>query len=193
MPGLPVLEAVPTERGSRDPALGDPDKGPRASPDRPLAVRAVLALVQDHRLPPDHVGEDGALARGAAPALRLFPGLVAADLGLGGIRPALVAPAAAGSRAVARLPAHAIARGSGLLEHVVEQVAHVVGDGLHDGEHLLEHVAHEVGGGYAQVFGEAPDVVGELLGDACVQDALLAAMALGAPLAPWWYPGPRQT
>jgi hypothetical protein len=61
-----------------------------------------------------------------------------------------------------------------LVEYLLEQATHVLGDALHHGEDLLEHVSHQIRGGDLQIVCELPDVVGQLLGDSRVENALLA-------------------
>jgi len=107
-------------------------------------------VIEDQRLPSDHVGEAGRLRISLLGALA-FPssfGWLRADLGL--LVPTqllldvLERPAASAPPCVAMDPApNAVPRCVGLLEHVVEEIADILGDRLHHAEDLFEHVSHQ--------------------------------------------------
>ena len=76
---LAVLDAVSAECASRESLLGQAHEGSGAPLENAATVRAVLRLVEDQRLPPDHFRELRARSRGR---LRF---LVPLDLGLGNV------------------------------------------------------------------------------------------------------------
>ena len=72
--------------------------------------------------------------------------------------------------------ANTIANPLGLLDEIIEEVAHIVRDAVDHRKHLFEHVADEVRGRNAEILGESPYVIGELLGNARVEYPLFAGV-----------------
>jgi hypothetical protein len=60
------------------------------------------------------------------------------------------------------------------VRHTFDPAPEVFGDRLDHAEGLLEHIADQIGDRHAEVIGHAADVVGKLLGDPGMEDALLA-------------------
>jgi hypothetical protein len=195
------------QRRTQQALLAQTDEGAHASRQVDAAARTGLVPIEDERLPTKHIGKLGTLATlGLSIGPRRFFGsirrrreitrFVATQLVLDGLVEALAPvarrlattvptamPAASGAFG---LPTHAIARGLRFVQHVVENPANVFGHGLHHGEDLFEHVAYEVRCGHPQIFGQASDVVRELLRDPGVKNPLLASavpMAMPAAMA----------
>jgi len=88
---------------------------------------------------------------------------------------ACVARIAAGaSSLLCLLIANPFAYSIRFIDHVFEEVADVIGHVLDHGEHFFENVPDEVRDRHPQVVREFADVLGELLGDSCVEDAFFA-------------------
>lgn len=83
--------------------------------------------------------------------------------------------AAATAMSRTRLIANAIAYSFGLLDDVIEEVADIVGHPVDHREHLFEDVSHEIRSRNAEILGESPNVIGELLRDPCMKNPLLAS------------------
>ena len=185
--GAPLAEGV-----GRESALGETHERSLSLVQARVAVRARSGLIENQRLPTDHVRE---LLRCPLRLCTGLPGFVLLQLLLDLIVPLPAALARAARRSSSPTPlvalvalvnsiANSVSSINRLVEDIVHQITDVVRDRFDDAEDLLEHIADQVGRGDPEILGKPSNVVRQLLGDPSVQHALFASVSLLAATGP---------